>query len=340
MRRPGRAGPSTRSPTATRPTTTFGLACLGTGRFGEAWEHYQRSIGIVKREERIYGDEIRWMGPEHDRQLAAMGGEPTKALMIYGEQGIGDEMLFSSMVPDVLEDGPEEVIVECMPRTEGLFRRSFPKAAAVIGTRYQSIQAQGVDARVSMAVLGQWYRREIGDFDRPPHLMADPERRRMVRGLLDGLPGSKKIGIAWTGGLPNTKQDERSAALPDIYEQIQGMDATFISLEYKGDGKEALRQIAGMEKVRHFPNLVNTQDYDDTAALVAELDGVISVTTSVVHLAGGLGIPVFILVPEVATWKYSHITNPGEDFYWWRSAKLIRAEGGRWDLTRAREFFG
>lgn len=315
------------------------LSYLAQGRFAEGWAHYEKSLGIPKRVERFYNSgEVRWVGPEKDREWAAMGMKPTNTLMIFGEQGIGDEVLFSSCIPDALND-VEEVYIETMPKMTGLFKRSFPKAADVVGTRFLDVQGEGLDARVSMAVLPQWYRKDIASFDRPPHLVADPLRRKMVRALLDSLPGKKKIGIAWNGGSPSTKGAARSTPFASIYDDIKDMDATFISLEYKGDGTKTLAEIHGADNVHHFPYLTNTQDYDDTAALVAELDGVISVTTSVVHLAGGLGVPVFILVPEPATWKYSYVTNPGEDFYWWRSARLVRQTDGAWDLTRAREFF-
>jgi tetratricopeptide (TPR) repeat protein len=314
------------------------LSCLAQGRFSEGWEYYQNSVGIPKRTERIFGNETRWQGPACDRSAAALGMPVPKTLMIYGEQGIGDEVMFSGCIPQAIED-VEEVYLETVPRLVGLYKRSFPKAREVVGTRFVEVQATDLDVRTSVAVLPQWYRRSIEDFDRPPHLVACPDRRKMVRGLLDSLPGKKKIGLAWTGGSAATRGEARTAKFSALYEDLKDLDATFISLEYKGDGSGTLAEIAGAEKVRHYPYLTNTQDYDDTAALVAELDGVISVTTAVVHLAGGLGVPVFILVPEPVTWKYSHVTNPGDDFYWWRSAKLIRAENGAWDLTRAKEFF-
>ena len=78
------------------------LSRLAQGDQANGWKLYERSIGIERREERIYGAEMRWRGPEIDRATRDMGGIPTRSLMVYGEQGIGDEILHSACVPDVL----------------------------------------------------------------------------------------------------------------------------------------------------------------------------------------------------------------------------------------------
>lgn len=307
------------------------LCRLARGAFTSGWRLYERSIGIERRHERIYGEEPRWKGPEVDRSLAESGAIPTRSLVCYGEQGVGDEILHSACVPDLLADGPKQVTIETQPGLVGLFKRSFPRAANVIGTRHQKVVVTGLDARVSMAVLGQWYRRDVKDYDKPAHLVADPERRAMVRGLLDAIPGLK-VGIAWTGGTPSTRKRVRSTTPDAIYNQLKHLPVTMVSLEY------CETDVSAFPKLRHFPWLVNTPDYDDTAALVAELDCVVCVTTSVAHLAGALGVPTFILTPDPPNWKYSHEMNPGDQFYWWRSAKLIRPRSGRWNLEPVRDF--
>jgi hypothetical protein len=293
------------------------MSSLALHKFGVGWDYAEMSIGSPKRDERIYGDEGRWDGTRVD------------TVVCYGEQGIGDEILFSSCIPDLIGAVDNVIVDSKTPRLKGLFQRSFP-TAAVVNSKQDEIEIKGADARVSMAVLPKFFRREREAFGKP-HLVADPERRRMVRGLLDGLPG-KKVGIAWTGGLPDTRKDERSTLFDSLYGDLRGLDATFVSLEYK-PAEETFSEIQGAENVRHFPFLTNTQDYDDTAALVAELDLVVAVTTSVVHLAGGLGVPVRILVPDPPSWKYG---GSGEDFYWWDSAKLIRQRKGEWNLTSIR----
>ena len=317
-------------PTEPAVWDNLALSRLAQGDHANGWKLYERSIGIERREERIYGAEMRWRGPEIDRATRGMGGIPTRSLMVYGEQGIGDEIMHSACVPDVLSDGPEHVTIETQPGLEGLFRRSFP-SARVIGTRFGKVAVRGLDARVSMAVLGQWYRKTQAEYDRPAHLVADPERRAMVRGLLDTLPG-KKVGIAWSGGIPATRRGTRSTTPEAIYNQLSDLPVTMVSLEYREP------DVSMFPKLRHFPWLVNTPDYDDTAALVAELDCVVAVTTAAAHLAGGLGVPVFILAPDPPSWKYSPRTNPDGRFYWWRSARLIRPVDGRWDLGPVRSF--
>jgi len=292
------------------------MSCLAQHKFAEGWEYAERSIGAPKREERIYDDEVRW------------DGSHVETVICYGEQGIGDEILFSSCIPDLIGAADNVIVDSKTRRLRGLFERSFPEAT-VINSKQDGVEVKGADARVSMAVLPKFFRTKRELFGKP-HLKACPDRRRMVRALLDGLPG-KKVGLAWTGGLPDTRGADRSTTFDSLYADLKDLNATFVSLEYK-DADQTRREIDGTP-VRHFPFLTNTQDYDDTAALVAELDMVVSVTTSGVHLAGGLGVPVRILVPDPPSWKYG---GDGEDFYWWDSAKLIRQQKGEWDLTSVR----
>jgi ADP-heptose:LPS heptosyltransferase len=108
---------------------------------------------------------------------------------------------------------------------------------------------------------------------------------------------------------------------------ILKQDATFISLQYK-DAPE-VSDIAAQHGVdiRHWPHATQTGDYDDTAALVAELDLVITVQQSAVHLAGALGTPAWVMLPKAPLWRYG---VAGEESPWYKSVKLYRQKGGGW----------
>ena len=295
---------------------TNGMANLALGNYAKGWEGFSYSLGGKFRKAKQFKDEQPW------------DGSKGKTIVVYGEQGIGDEVMYSSVIPDLTADC--SVILECDPRLEGLFRRSFPDVQ-VYGTRRLEPYwtDQPIDANCPIAGLPRFYRNKPEDFPGTPYLTADPERRIQWRALLDSLGNRPKIGIAWSGGSRHNRPKERDMGLEAFRPLIEGMDPDFISLQYK-DPTEEIEE-SGLP-VRHFKRACQTDDYDDTAGLVAELDMVIGVHTSVHHLAGGLGVKSIILVPEKTLWLYAK-----DKMDWYSGARLFRQKAGEtWEKTVTR----
>src|SRR5688500_13610400 len=132
-------------PDALESRVNRAMAYLALGRWIEGWRDYNSNIGIEKnRQEILYGDEKRWDG--------------TKGLdvVVYGEQGIGDEISFASCLPDLIRDS-KSVTIDCDGRLKRLFRRSFP-TCEVRGTRYSKQpevwrKEKKFDARVAIGEL-------------------------------------------------------------------------------------------------------------------------------------------------------------------------------------------
>ena len=297
----------------------LGLAYLMGRQWKEGWEHFEASVGHnADRRERVYGEEQRW------------DGSKGKCVIAYGEQGLGDEISFASCIPDFIKDCSEAVI-ECDKRLEGLFKRSFPDAS-VYGTRYSEVidwaDRHRLDGRVAFGSLPKYYRNASEDFPGEPYLVADPERRVQWRALLDSLGPKPKVGISWQGGINKTGKTRRSVALDSLL-PILRQNATFVSLQYKNapDDIQLLEEKYGI-KIHHWKRAAEAHDYDETAALVAELDLVVSVTTAVIHLSGALGVPCLVLVPKHPRWFYG---LEGEEVPWYKSVKLIRQKkAGDW----------
>ena len=297
----------------------LGLAYLLNGKWKDGWENFEASVGYnPDRKERVYGQESRWDGSKN------------KCVIAYGEQGLGDEISFASCVPDLIRDS-KETVIECDQRLQGLFQRSFPEAS-VYGTRYSEIidwaDRHALEGRVSFGTLPKFYRNSTEDFPGTPYLVADPERRVQWRALLDSLGPKKKIGISWQGGLFRTGKLRRSVSLEAML-PILRQDATFISVQYKNatDDIKLLEEKFGV-KVHHWKRAAEAHDYDETAALVAELDMVVSVTTAVIHLSGALGVPCLVLTPKHPRWFYG-LTE--DTVPWYKSVELIRQKrAGDW----------
>lgn len=278
---------------------------LMQGNWEEGWKNYEAMLGTSHRQDVEYGDIPLWDGTKG------------KTVIVYGEQGIGDEILFSSTLEDMAKDCT--VVYDTMPRLQSLLQRSLPNVH-VLGNRWENeiVMPKDVipEARIPLAGVPVHYRKRREDFKGDPYLKACPEMRKAIRGLLDS--DKPKIGIAWTGGTKRTRNQFRTFDLDSMVSVLRNKDVTFISLQYSDPTEEIenLQEKRGI-KVHHFPWITEIKDYDLTAALVSELDLVISVPTSVTQLAGGLGVETWVTVPEITGWLFYR-----EDYPWANSLKL------------------
>jgi len=298
--------------------SNLGFIQLARRNWAEGWKNYHYCLGSDFRRKVQYSDEPEW------------DGSKGKTVILYGEQGLGDEISFASMVPDAIRDC-KKVIIDCEAR--GLFRRSFP-AAKVYGTRYAKDgkwdkEDWEFDASLAIGQIGEFYRTTDESFPGTPYLVPCPIRTKMWKSQFKGRP---TIGVAWRGGIIRTNAKNRQLDLEQLLPVFQSVpNARWVSLQYKDASKEieAFRAKHPEIDLVQYPWATLTQDYDDTAALIAALDHVVCIQTAVAHTAGGLGIPVTVLVPEASQWRYgvSHDVIP-----WYRSLQVVRqSKHGKWD---------
>lgn len=271
------------------------LMLLGEGQWEQGWKEYewgQNPQGL--RIDRNLGSLPKW------------DGTPGKTIAVYGEQGIGDEIMFASMIPDLLKTN--DVILETQTRLQHLFEHSF--GCRVYGTRGDEFVtwADDFDYQLSMASLGKYFRNKIEDFPGLPYLKADAVPK-----------GDKfRIGISWTGGQKTGRVVKRSVPL-SWWKEILDQDCEFVSLQYT----DCAEEIAEVNKlgydIKQFDE-IKAEDYYETAKVVMSCDLVISVCTSVIHLAGALGVPCWVMVPVNPAWRYQ---NKGP-MPWYKSVRLYR----------------
>lgn len=284
---------------------------LSLGRWREGWEAYSKSAGTSLRPktERDYGLP-RWDGKSEGR------------VIVHGEQGVGDEIMFMSMLPSGF-DG----VIECNPRTAELFARSFP-GAKVYGTLLNNFIEwpfeELADWHLEMGGLGEFFGQE--PFRRSSFLVADHARCAGWDAWLGAMaPRGLRVGIAWTGGTWSTGRQQRSIPFEVIAGLIKAHpDITFVNLEYE-DRKAELKD---------FPQVLNPYwatkkgaDLDDLAALVSSLDLVITATNSTVDLCGALGVPCWALVDAHPQWRYSTAAGEGE-MWFYNSVRTFRQQTG------------
>ncbi len=303
------------------PRLNRALARLKMGDFSRGWVDYEA------RKQAGWPYSVRAFAfPEWK------GGElVNRKILVHAEQGLGDQIMFASCFPELMAVAGH-CVIECAPKLEALFRRSFSSATVMSSTGNEDGSSdekfRGIDCYVAMGSLPLYFRKGWDAF--PVHrgyLRADPQQIAAWRRRLTELPGRHKIGITWRGGASSTRRSVRSVALDQWLPLLRHADTTFVSLQYT-DCREELEQIRrdhGIQ-IHHWQEAID--DYDQTAALVSALDLVVSVQTAIVHLGGALGRPVWVMVPAVAEWRY---LQSGERLPWYPAVRLFRQSShGEW----------
>jgi Flp pilus assembly protein TadD len=260
-------------------------------------------------------------------RLPEWGGERLagKRLLVYAEQGIGDEILFASCLPDAIRLAGT-CVIECSRKLETLFRRSFP-AATVVAKKGRGLAEAGempavnADVEIAAGSLPQYFRNDAGDFPRHAgYLAADASRVAYWKAHLAQLGQGLKVGISWHGGMQTTRRSLRSIPLERWLPVLRCEGACFVSLQY-GDAAGGLARFEAASgiTVHHWKEAID--DFDETAALVSALDLVITVQTAAAHLSGALGKNVWVLIPVVPEWRYQ---ESGDTMPWYPSASLFR----------------
>ena len=290
-----------------------GLARLYQGDFARGWADYElRNVRGGRDVRRNFGL------PEWD------GSEPARRhLLVYAEQGVGDEVMFASCLPD-LARMVASVVVECDVRLAPLYTRSFAgvtvHGAARDGGRDWLRMHPALDHQIAIASLTRLLRARREDF--PVHagyLVPDAARVAAWRRRLAGSSDAPAVGLAWRGGTRKTRAGLRSLELRDLLPLAHARQCRFVCLQRGDCGEElAAARAAGMT-IEWWPEALN--DLEETAALIAALDQVISVDNTVVHLAGALGRPCWVMLAHVPDWRYG---LTGETMPWYPSLRLFR----------------
>ncbi|RAK57544.1 tetratricopeptide repeat protein [Phenylobacterium deserti] len=292
-----------------------GIALLSLRRFEEGWRDYEHRWDPPAFTPTVPGKMthdlrrrlVRWPTAEVFRG---------RHVVLVSEQGVGDIIMFASIVPDVLGLA-RSVSIRCEGRLRGLLRASFPQLAAV----GPEVSAAPDDLVVAIGSLGCAFRNHSAEFPRVAYLAAGAAARRRASEVLGRKDGRSRIALSWRGGARHTGVSRRSIPLELMRPLLELDDYEFVSLQY-GDCRAELESVNATLRrpVRVLPpDLLN--DFEGMAAVVQELDGVVSVQTALIHLAGAVGTPCRVMVPAAPEWRYGH---SGARMPWYRSVQLVR----------------
>ena len=211
-------------------------------------------------------------------------------VFVWKEQGIGDHIMFSSMIPE-LHACVEKVIVECDPRLLPLFQRSFPDDIQFITDRAE-ISEDDYDSHLPIGSLPLHFRQEPNDFKKSSQgwLQADPTRVQNIRQHITQNNQKKIIGLSWNTKSIGSQSFSRNIKLEDLLIPLKELDLIFVNLQY-GDVSEEISNLKANHgiDVLEIPDLDLFNDIDGLAALISACDSVISIANLNTHLSGSIG---------------------------------------------------
>ncbi len=282
----------------------YSLALLTLGEFEEGWvEHEWRwKRGERKFRARDFAQPL-WDGSRLDG----------RTILLHAEQGLGDSVQFIRYVPLVADFGGR-VVVECHPLVIRLFK-DFPgidqlvkresplppfdvqvpflSLPMILGTTVETIPAEARYLRAEPGLVGRW-RNRMAEFS------------------------GRKVGLCWQGNPKFPGDRWRSIPLRHFGVLLDDPSTTFVNL-HKGDGEAQIRECGFADRIVNYSPEV--ESLADTAAIMENMDLIITSDTSVAHLAGALGRPTWVVLQFVPDWRW-HLDR--DDMPWYPTMRLFR----------------
>ena len=280
------------------------LALLANGEFEQGWAAYDARLDLRELGALAPRDEApRWDGVVR----------PGTTLLLSAEQGLGDAIQFARFARPLAAAGmrvllrvPQPIVrlvatIDGVAQSFGPDERLPPHDASL---RLLSVAgALDIDAR---SIPGD-----------VPYLHADPSRRANAARSVASHAGRVNIGLVWAGNPEHVNDRRRSIPLAALAPPLGVPGIAWFSLQHGA----AANEVAAVRAARALAPLQPASDFDDTAALVAELDLVITVDTSIAHLAGALAIPTWLMLPFAADWRWGVGRS---DSPWYPTMRLFR----------------
>jgi len=271
--------------------------------------------------------EARWktkqrIGSELISRKPKWSGGFENTLLIWGEQGIGDQLMFGSLLPQV-QGKVKRLIVQCDQRLLSLFKRSLGGDVEFQAERHQ-IREIDYDSHIAMGSMPRVCRSDLDSFKPWSRGYLKPHKQEVIdfRKRLKGADKKLLIGVSWW-----TKSDAELAAfrnveLIDLLNCLPTGAASIVCLQY-GDVSEQLARIRAQTNIEVglLDGLDAYRDIDGLASLVSACDVVVSIDNSTVHLAGGLGVDTRVLLPLSCDARWG---AHGDSSYWYDSVRLYR----------------
>ena len=285
------------------------LLLLLAGKFQEGWQVYERRWSDTDRMTRpaFFRADLEWKGP----QLQPVAG---KRIVIYAEQGLGDVINFVRYAKVLQRDGAQVFCViqpELIPLVESI-------QGVICLKPNLNIEA---DYHVALLELPLHYRTEASNVPaETPYLFAPADKSAYWREKMKKWDGKLKIGIAWAGHYIHANHHNRCVPLSEFLPIIEMPGVQCFSLQ-KSDGERYTDMAVDEADLVDFTG--EWKDFTDSAAMISNLDLVISIDSAVIHLAAALGRPTWVALPPNPDWRW---LLERTDSPWYPTMRLYRRD--------------
>ncbi|MHB8474354.1 MAG: tetratricopeptide repeat protein, partial [Gammaproteobacteria bacterium] len=286
------------------------LALLLSGDLIPGWKKYEWRWDINKQDKRNFPCPL-WDGED-------ISG---RTILLHAEQGLGDAFQFIRYAPLVAERGAR-VVVEC----QSVLVQLLATVRGITRVVDNAERLSGLDMHAPLLSLPNIFHTTLSSIPAQiPYLTADHELVESWRDKIGTVERKLKVGLVWAGNPSHQNDHNRSCSLQAYAPLARVPGVAFFSLQ-KGPAAVQLNDAPqGLNLIDYTDELVS---YSDTAALLANLDLIISVDTSVVHLAGAMGKVVWALLPFAPDWRW---LLDREDSPWYPTMRLFRQpQPGDW----------
>jgi tetratricopeptide (TPR) repeat protein/ADP-heptose:LPS heptosyltransferase len=270
-----------------------GATLLSIGRLSDGWADFKSRVRAEDGYRDLSGTQP-WDGTPLDG----------KRVLVWTDSGLGDEIMAASLLPELLARAAHCTLL-CSPRLIGLFKRAFPTATVISS---QTEITGHFDARLPLLDAAQWLRPNFEAFPNRTHFLTADVKQTLTMRDRYGADERPLVGISWRSA-SMTSGRMKTLPLTAWANILNTPGLRFVSLQYGNydDDVRAARATSGADIIVD-QTVDPVRDVDQFAAQVNAMDLVISASNTTVHLAGALGKPTWVLVPE----------GPGAHWYWFQ----------------------
>lgn len=332
-----------------------GLLHLEKGEFEEGFRLYRSGLGKERLIRNYDTDHVDKPGDNEPPflTLEALQDAQDKTVVVWGEQGIGDELMFATCLPELAQD-VGKIVFECHDRLLRIYQASFDWLVAqgklvLLPTRKDPSPARALEEgplhyKAGAGDIAGLYRYTRSDYaqawgERGPFWKhPDPKDVAGMRQNLEVLAAGRQIvGLSTRGGVVKTMRNYRTLKIEDLEPLFKRDDCMFVCFDYEDVGAyvEHVNREYGEDRLYWFRSIVQHFDYHHTLGLALACDRMVTVCQSVAHLAAGAGIETHVLTPSKPAWRYG-LTGDEWFLYPDKRVRLYRQEGTDWGLAMDR----
>ena len=307
----------------------YSILLLANQRFKEAWKFFEGRIGLNEFSfKNSQVNRVRnklWQGENIDKN---------KKILIIKEQGVGDEILYGSMYPDLLNKFCN-VQIETEPRLISLFERSLNKKNIFIPyTKFSKSnnELKQFNKILYAGSLGMLFRNNLSDFPKNSYLVAEKKKCDKLSKKINGITQKIKIGISWRSK-NETYGADKSLDLDSLIDILKLDQFCFINLQYGDTANEIykFKKISNIEII-NIDEVDLFNDFESIAALLKNIDLFISVSNTTAHLSAALGVPTWIIKPKIHA-VFHYWNQPDESSTPWYSSVRLFSYKNDWKET-------